>query len=74
MIEAAFGKLEAQHFISNEGYTEEDLLGFKPHPKFRPHSLDGKYLVRPRLKRLHELIPRLHDLDVNPDFDPQDWD
>jgi hypothetical protein len=73
LINDAFGKAEAQRFISNEGYTEIELLGYEPPPYVYLGSTQRKYLIPPRLKRLHELIPRLHDLDVNPDFDPQNW-
>jgi hypothetical protein len=73
LIEAAFGKAEAQHFISNEGYTEEELLGLKPNAKFKRHFLDNPYLMKARIKRLHELIRRAHLLNVDSDFNPQDW-
>jgi hypothetical protein len=73
LINDALGKAEAQRFISNQGYTEIELLGYEPPPYVYLSSTQRKYLIPPRLRRLHELTARLHDLDVNPDFDPQDW-
>jgi hypothetical protein len=74
LIEAAFDKTEALRFTSNRGYTDEELLGFKPPPKMpRPRFLDDKYLVTARLKRLDELILKMHLLNINPDFVPQEW-
>ena len=34
---------------------------------------EEKQAIRRRLKRLHELIPEVNSLDVNPDFDVRDW-
>jgi hypothetical protein len=71
LINDAFGKAWAQRFISNEGYTEIELLGHEPPPYVYLSSTQKRYLIPARLKRLHELIPQLHGLDVNPDFDPR---
>jgi hypothetical protein len=73
LIEAAFGKLEAWRFLSNEGYTPEDLgWDFEPAPWM--NWQEEKYLRSARMKRLHELIDRMDRLDINPDFDPQEWE
>ena len=73
LIEAALDKAEAKRFVSNHGYTEEELLGRKPHPVFKPRLLNDKYLVKARLMRLDELMLKINRLDINPDFDPQNW-
>lgn len=36
-------------------------------------DMGGPYQMTARIERLHELIDRMHDLEINPDFDPQDW-
>jgi hypothetical protein len=74
-IQDAFGKPDAQRFLSREGYTDEELLGRKPHPKLRPHFLNDRYFVKARLKRLDELsrdLPEI-DPDFNPESYPWDW-
>ncbi len=73
LINDAFSKDEAQHFISNEGYTDKELFGRELPSFMHLSSTQRKYLIPARLKRLDELRARLHPLDVNPDFDPQDW-
>jgi hypothetical protein len=72
LIDDAFGRAQAQRFISNEGYTDEEVLGRKLPPSLHISSTERKYSLRARLKRLHELTDRMHNLDINPDFDPQD--
>jgi hypothetical protein len=72
LIEASLGRLEAWRFLSNEGYTPEDLgWDFKPAPW--TNWRDEKYLRSARMKRLDELINRVDSLDINADFDPQEW-
>jgi hypothetical protein len=73
LIDDALGRAEAQRFISNEGYTDEEVLGRKLPSSFSVSSTQRKYLIPARLKRLHELIDRMHNLDINPDFDPDEW-
>jgi len=36
-------------------------------------DMGGPYLMSARIERLHELIDKMHDLPINPDFDPQEW-
>lgn len=72
LLEAAFDKAEAQRFVSNRGYTEEEL-GYRPNARLKPRNLDSPYLTAARLKRIDELVARMHLLDISPDFDPQDW-
>ncbi len=75
-IQDAFGKLEAQHFLSREGYSDEELLGSVVHKKyykrFPPRFLNDKYFVKARVKRLQELC--LGNLpEIKPDFNPEDY-
>ena len=65
----AFGKAEAQRFISNEGYTDEELFGCGLPPFVYLSSTKRKYLLPARLKRLDKLIDRANSLEINPDFD-----
>ena len=66
LVEAAFDKGEARHFLNSKGYDP----GFED--PFRDTQLDPyKYFIQPRLKRLDELIVRANSLEVNPDFDPR---
>ena len=73
LLNDAFSKAEAQRFISNEGYTDEELLGRELPSFMHLSSTQRKYLIPARLKRLHEIIDRANWLPINPDFDPQDW-
>jgi hypothetical protein len=72
LIDGAFGRAQAQRFISNEGYTDEELLGRELPSFLHVSSSQRKYSLRARIKRLHELADRMHKLDINPDFNPQD--
>jgi hypothetical protein len=73
LIDDAFGRTAAQRFISNEGYTDQELFGRKLPSFLHVSSTQRKYSLRARLKRLHELTDRIHNLDINPDFDPEKW-
>jgi hypothetical protein len=73
LIDDALGRAQAQRFISNEGYTDQELLRRELPSFLHLSSTQRKYLIPARLKRLHELIDRMHDLDTNPDFDPEKW-
>ena len=66
LIEAAFDKGEARHFLDSEGYDPGHNLPWRD-ARHDPY----KYYIEPRLKRLDELIVRANSLEVNPDFDPQ---
>jgi hypothetical protein len=68
LIEAAYDKGEAQHFMNSDDYSPE-----KPSPFRNIYHDPYKYFVQVRLRRLDELIVRSNSLLVNPDFDPQDW-
>ncbi len=68
LIEAAYDKGEAQHFMNSDDYSPE-----KPSPFRNIYHDPYKYFVGVRLRRLDELIVRSNSLLVNPDFDPQDW-
>lgn len=62
-IEAAFGRAEAQLFLSDAGYTvSEDVQGFIS----RPEEVRLEF----RLRRLSELIARSGALAIGPHFDP----
>lgn len=68
LIEAAFDKAEARHFMNSDDYKPE-----KPLP-WREVRVDPyRYHVIPRLRRLDQLIVRASELPLNPDFDPQHW-
>jgi len=74
LIHDAFGKAEAQRFISNEGYSDEELFG-RELPRFiRSTSAQRKYSITARLKRLDTVIDRASSLEISPDFDPKDWE
>ena len=73
LIDDALGRAEAQRFISNEGYTAQELFGREVPSFLHLSSTQRRNLIPARLKRLHELIDRMHDLDINPDFDPDEW-
>jgi hypothetical protein len=66
LIEAAFDKGEARHFLNSEGYDPGHNLPWRE-ARHDPY----KYYLEPRLKRLDELIVRANSLEINPDFDPQ---
>jgi hypothetical protein len=68
LIEAAYNKGEAQHFMNSDDYRPE-----KPAPFRNVYHDPYKYFVGVRLRRLDELIVRANELPVNPDFDPQEW-
>jgi hypothetical protein len=68
LIEAAFDKGEARHFLNGDGYKREGVQPF--------HNLlasKDDYFIPARVWRLNELIIRANELPINPDFDPQDW-
>ncbi len=73
LLNDAFSKAEAQRFISNEGYTDQELFGRELPSFVRLSSTQRKYLIPARLKRLDEVIDKANSLPMNPDFDPQDW-
>jgi hypothetical protein len=68
LIEAAFGKSEAERFLSGEGYRRQ---GFASIENLRASR--DKYSLPVRLWRLDQLIERANALEINPDFDPQEW-
>ncbi len=75
LIQAAFGKGEAQLFLSDEG--------FPPSPPAHPGDRVGadfaasRHVVEReigyRLRRLDSLIQRMNSLSIRPGFDPKDW-
>ena len=69
LINDAFGKAEAQRFVSNEGYTDEDLFGRELPSFVHLRSTERKYLISARLRRLDKIIDRANSLEINPDFD-----
>ena len=73
LVDDALGRGQAQRFISNEGYTDQELFGRELPSFLHVSSTRRKHSLRARLKRLHELIDRAHDLDINSDFDPKKW-
>ena len=60
LIEAAFGKSEARHFITDDSSN-----------MYRPSN---PYALGVRLKRLDELIVRAEWLSVHPNFNPHEWE
>ena len=69
LIEAAFDKAEARHFMNSDDYEPAK------YPPWREVRVDPyKYHLKPRLRRLHELVIRANELPISPDFDPQAWD
>jgi hypothetical protein len=73
LIHDAFGKAEGQRFISNEGFSDEELFG-RELPRFiRRTSTQRKYSIPARLKRLDKVIDRASSLEISPDFDPNEW-
>jgi hypothetical protein len=73
LIDDAFNRADAQRFISNEDYSDQERLGRKLPSFLHVSSTQRKYSIPARLKRLHELTDRMHKLDINPDFEPQDY-
>jgi hypothetical protein len=69
LINDAFGKAEAQRFVSNEGYTDEDLFGRELPSFVHLSSTERQYLIPARLRRLDRIIDRANSLEINPDFD-----
>jgi hypothetical protein len=69
LINDAFGKAEAQRFVSNEGYTDEDLFGRELPSFVHLSSTERQYLIPARLRRLDKIIDRANSLEINPDFD-----
>jgi hypothetical protein len=68
LIEAAYDKGEARHFMNSDDYKPE-----RTSPFTNVYHDPYKYFVKVRLRRLDELIVRANELPVNPDFDPQEW-
>ena len=66
LIEAAFDRGEAQHFLNSEDYKPEKASPFRD-ARHDPY----KYFTEIRLRRLNELIVRANLLEISPDFDPQ---
>jgi hypothetical protein len=71
LINDAFGKAEAERFISNEGYTDEELFGRELPPFVHLNATQRKYLIPARLRRLDKVIDRANSLEINSDFEPQ---
>jgi hypothetical protein len=71
LINDAFGKAEAERFISNEGYTDEELFGRELPPFVHSKATQRKYLIPARLRRLDTVIDRANSLEIDPDFEPQ---
>jgi hypothetical protein len=49
LINDAFGKAEAERFVSNEGYTDEELIGRELPPFVHLNATQRKYLIPARL-------------------------
>jgi hypothetical protein len=71
LINDAFGKAEAERFVSNEGYTDEELFGRELPPFVHLNATQRKYLIPARLRRLDKIIDRANSLEINSDFEPQ---
>jgi hypothetical protein len=68
LIEAAYDKGEARHFMNSDDYKPESASPFR-----NIYHDPYKYFVEARLRRLDELIMRTNSLPLNPSFDPQEW-
>ncbi len=80
LIEAAFGKGEAQLFLSDEGYPTHSLPGSPGNDawaalaQFNVSARNRREReIGYRLRRLDSLILRADSLPIRPDFDPQGW-
>jgi hypothetical protein len=75
LIEAAFGKGEAQRFLGDEGFPPPSPA--HPGDRVGAEFAASRHLVEReighRLKRLDSLIQRMGSLGIRPDFDPKDW-
>jgi hypothetical protein len=60
-INAAFGSGEVTLFLSDAGYTF-----------YSSNGMVGN-LIKGRIRRLNELLIRVHSLDIDKDFDPVSW-
>lgn len=75
LIEAAFGKGQAQIFLINSGITYENLFGYTPsNPLAQVIPSSDVAWIPARLRRLDELIASADSLPMRPDFNPRDWD
>ncbi len=79
LIEAAFGKGEAQLFLSDEGYPTHSLPGNPGNDALAVFARANMSARNPRermigyrLRCLDSLILRMGSLPIRPDFDPQD--
>lgn len=66
LVEAAFDKGEARHFLSGEGFRIEGVS-----PEDNLYLGRDTYSVAVRLWRLDQLIVRANSLEINPEFDPE---
>ncbi len=80
LIEAAFGKGEAQLFLSDEGYPTHSLPGSPGNDAWAALAQSNvsarnrrEREIGYRLRRLDSLILRADSLPIRPDFDPQGW-
>jgi hypothetical protein len=71
LINDAFGKAEAQRFISNEGYSDEELFGRELPTFMHRNATQRTYSIPARLKGLDKAIDRANSLPINSDFEPQ---
>ena len=67
LLTDAFGKGEAQQFLSDSGLSFFFATNRDPEEQDVRNSIDG------RLRRLTELMPRVDSLSVRPEFNLQDW-
>lgn len=72
LIEAAFSKSEAQLFLSNRGYTLENVEGVTSANSGHRFFNTDVFWIEARLKRLEDLIFRADSLNIRPGFDPQE--
>lgn len=68
LIETAFDKGEAQHFLNSADYKPE-----KPYPFRNARHDPYRYFTGVRLRRLDELVVRANSLEINPEFNPHSY-
>jgi hypothetical protein len=72
-LEDALDKPVALRFLDNTGFTREDLEGNVVEETL-PDLHHEKYVRELRMRRLHELALRVKPEDIDPSFNPQDYE
>lgn len=72
-LEGALDKPAALRFLDNTGFTRNDLEGNVVEETL-PDLRYEKYLPELRVRRLHELALHVKPEDIDPSFNPQDYE